>query len=352
MLEKPLSDLPAWVAYYSQAKLPILRHTMLELEALRENAENVNARTLSGIILRDPLMTLRVLAYIEEHRNRRQTTDITTIERALMMIGIDPFFRDFQNLELVEESLRAHPKALLGLLKVIGRARRAAHWAREWAIIRHDMDVDEITVATLLHDVAELLMWCFAPDLALKIVEKQSADKTLRSTTAQMDIYGIRLADLQLELAKAWRLPDLLKSLMDAGDAQNPRVKNVNLAIDMARHSAQGWDNAALPDDFKAISELLHISEDKLMRKLGLDTEQTKLAADRIHSAHAKPADELPHHPPLRIRHLADTSSFQPYSTVRSSLKPFYLTQVTPFAERQVAKTHAPDANSLQTNHF
>jgi len=271
MIDKPLSDLEAWLTFFGQAQIPVLRHTVQELERLRENAENVNGRIIAGIILHDPLMTLRVLQYIEGNRRKRQTTDITTIERALMMIGIEPFFRDFQELPLVEEQLKGHPKALLGLLKVINRARKASQWAREWAMIRHDLDVDEITVATLLHDVAEILMWCFAPNLALEVRDRQAADRTLRSSTAQAAGYQIQLQDLQTQLSRLWHLPELLLTLMDHAKAESPRVKNVVLAVDLARHSANGWDDAALPDDFQAIEELLHIGHESLLRKLGLD---------------------------------------------------------------------------------
>jgi HD-like signal output (HDOD) protein len=271
MVDSPYEDLQAWVAYFSQAKLPVLRHTVTELDRLRGNAEQVNGRVLSSIILQDPLMTLRVLAYIQQHRRQSQTADITTIERALMMIGVGPFFRDFDHLPLVEESLRPFPKALLGLLKVIARARRAAQWAREWALIRHDLDIDEITVATLLHDVAEILMWCFAPKLALQVREMQTQDRTLRSSAAQQLIYKVDLYSLQLALTNTWHLPELLATLMDRKNANHPRVRNVTLAVDLARHAANGWDDAALPDDYTAIEELLHISHESLMRKLGLD---------------------------------------------------------------------------------
>lgn len=270
MIDSPFPDISSWVLFYGEAELPVLRHTVKELDRLRETAEKVNGRVLSSVILQDPMMTLRVLAYIEEHRRKRQTTDITTIERALMMIGIDPFFQHFQNLPLVEEQLKTHPKALLGLLKVIGRARRATRWARDWAMMRHDLDVDEITVATLLHDIAEILMWCFAPDLALQVREMQSRDRTLRSASAQEQVFNVQLHELQLALIKAWHLPRLLSDLMDRANADHPRVRNVTLAVDLARHSANGWDDAALPDDFAAIGDLLRIQHEALMLRLGV----------------------------------------------------------------------------------
>jgi len=285
MIEHPLPDADAWVEFYTQADLPILRHTQNELEKLRENAESISGRVISSAVLKDPLMTLKVLAYLEKRRPKAQSTDITTIGRAIMMIGIDPFFSTFDNLPLVEEQLQDYPKAKLGLLKTVNRARKAAHWAREWGMMRHDLDIDEITVATLLHDIPEILMWCFAPSMPLKVLEIQARDRNLRTVSAQREVYGIALHDLQLGLVSAWRLPKLLATLItatppdegkpsvDTVSSDNPRVRNVSLAVDLARHSANGWDDPALPDDFKAIEDLLHINRETLMRKLGLEVE-------------------------------------------------------------------------------
>jgi HD-like signal output (HDOD) protein len=271
MIDKPLPDLDAWVSFFSQVDIPVLRHTEQQLVELRADANKTNARLISSVILHDPLMTLRVLAYIETKRSKNRNTDITTIERALMMIGMEPFFNDFQALPLLEEHMKPHPRALLGLLKVINRARKAMQWARDWAIYRRDLDVDEIVVATLLYDFAEILMWCFAPTLALRVAERQKADHTLRSVAIQEEIYGVPLYQIKLALAQAWHLPQLLITLMDHDNAEHPRVRNVKLAVDLARHSANGWDDAALPDDFKAIGELLHLSQEALMRRLGLE---------------------------------------------------------------------------------
>ncbi|MDP1651141.1 MAG: HDOD domain-containing protein [Rhodocyclaceae bacterium] len=264
-------DLEGWVAYFNQANIPVLRHTAQQLAVLRANANKCNARAISSVILHDPMMTLRVLAYIEAKRSASRQTDITTIERALMMIGMEPFFNDFQDLPLVEDHLKGHPRALLGLLKVIGRARKAMYWARDWALYRHDLDVDEINVATLLYDFTEILMWCFAPGLAVQVADRQKADRTLRSVAVQTELFGVPLYQIKLALAQSWRLPQLLVTLMDQEQAAHPRVRNVRLAVDLARHSANSWEDAALPDDFKAIEDLLRISHESLMHRLGLD---------------------------------------------------------------------------------
>ena len=273
MIDHPYDTPNGWALYFSSTELPVLRRTAVELQRMHENADLANARAIANAVMHDPLMTLRVLQYIERHRGQRQVTDITTIERALVMIGIGPFFRDFENLPSIEDQLKNHPKAMIGLLKVIARARKAAAWARDWAIMRHDLDTDEVTLAALLRYTSEMLMWCFAPTLALAAREMQETDHQLRSSDVQQQVYNTKLDELQMELAKQWHLPELLTTLMDPAKADHPRVRNVKLACDLARHSANGWNDAALPDDYKGICELLRLEQPALMKKLGLDIE-------------------------------------------------------------------------------
>jgi HD-like signal output (HDOD) protein len=268
MLQRPLPSLESWVNYLSQADIPVLKRTARELARLRENEENVTGRQLAGAILHDPLMTLRVLAYIEANRRKSQTADITTIDHAVMMIGITPFFAKFEDLPLVEDNLKDLPQALIGLLRVIARARQASLFARDWAVLRHDLDVEEVTVAALLHDTAEILLWCFAPTLMLSIRALQTENPGLRSAAAQQAVLGITATELQLALARAWRLPTLLQSLMDDNHAEHPRVRNVIDAVNLARHAANGWNDPAIPDDLAEIGKLLGISEASLLERL------------------------------------------------------------------------------------
>ncbi len=268
MLQSPLPSLDSWVNYLSQAEIPVLKRTARELARLRENEENVTGRQLAGVILQDPLMALRVLAYIEANRRKSQTADITTIDRAVMMIGVTPFFARFENLPTVEEGLKELPQALIGLLRVIARSRQASLFARDWAVLRHDLDVDEVTIGALLHDSAEVLLWCFAPSLMLNIRSRQADNPGLRSSAAQQAVLGIQLTDLQLALAKAWRLPELLQNLMDDNHAEHPRVRNVINAVNLARHAANGWNDPAIPDDLSEVCKLLNLSEESLMERL------------------------------------------------------------------------------------
>ena len=59
-----------------------------------------------------------------------------------------------------------------GLEQVLRRAHRAGRFAISFAMARNDTDAEVIREAALLHDFAELLLWCHAPTLALEIGPK------------------------------------------------------------------------------------------------------------------------------------------------------------------------------------
>lgn len=271
MIETPLPDTDAWVLFFNSNSLPVLRVTRNRIEEMRARLERVDARELARVILQDPIMTVRVLAYTQPIRGRALQHDITTIASAVMMSGIEPFFRRFSELLTIEEQLRgADPHALLGVLQIIRRAQRAADYAQDWAIWRHDVNMEEVRIAALLHDLSEILVWCSAPALGLSIRQRQVAQPGLRSLEAQHQVLGLGFQDIQRELCRIWQLPELLRHLIDDDNAAAPRVRNVALAVRLARHSQHGWDDPALPDDYRDIGELLNITPEAVRQQLGL----------------------------------------------------------------------------------
>ena len=263
-----------WVVRLGKCELPVLKHTSRDLAALRADDEKLSAHSIAHAIKHDPLMTLKLLRYLQSHKHRAQTTDVVQVEQALLMLGFEPFFNHVVPQPLIEDLLKGHTVALPPLLRMIHRAHRASEYAYDWAVYLHDLHFEEVRVAALLHNLAEILMWCFAPDAMLKVRDIQQHDKALRSHAVQEQVLGFSLMALQKALVSQWALPELLHTLADEHDGKHPRVRIVNLAINLARHSANGWDDAALPDDYKELGELLHLPTDQAMLMVVADADQ------------------------------------------------------------------------------
>jgi HD-like signal output (HDOD) protein len=257
-------DLAGWMRLFDVTQLPVLDNTAAALEALRANEDAVDAHLLAEAIHNDPLMTVKLLSHVANKRRGRDSSrlgsDTETVTEALVMLGITPFFTAFGPQPTVQDSLLREPLALEGFLRVLRRSRRAARFALGFAVHRMDHDASVIHEAALLRDIAELLLWLRAPALALELTKRLEADATLRSTTAQRQVLNVALDELAHALMLAWRLPALVVQITDEHAKQvTSSMRNVQLAIRVARHSANGWHNAALPDDYGDIGVLLSL---------------------------------------------------------------------------------------------
>ncbi len=266
---KPPATLAGWAALFEYPTLPVLAATAATLEELRTNEDAVDARWLAEVIASDPLMTIKLLAHVAHLRRGREGSETETVTEALVMLGIPPFFRAFPAQDSAEAVLADQPEALEGFQRVLRRSRRAARFAMSFAVHRMDHDAGVIHDAALLHDFAELLLWLRAPTLALQIEARKQADSTLRSVAVQRELLNIEVDELEHALMLKWRLPSLLVQITDEhASPVTAQMRNVQLAMRVARHSAGGWDNAALPDDVADVARLLNLLPDAAERLL------------------------------------------------------------------------------------
>lgn len=262
-------DIKTWIGFLSTAEIPVLKITAREIARLKEDEDKLGARAISSVVVNDPMMVFKVLSYSQKHKGKHQLQDLLHAEQAILMMGTSSFFINLPPKILVEDMLKSNLPALTHLLRLIKRAHRAAHFAADWATHLTDLHAEDVLTAALLHDLSEMLMWCFAPEQMNKIYAIQHADKTLRSVAVQQEVLGFKLQDLQKELVEAFQLPPLLSKLMQDSASGEQRVRNVTLAVNLARHSANGWDDAALPDDYSDIAAFLRMDIDRVKRLVG-----------------------------------------------------------------------------------
>lgn len=287
MSQAKKKSLAEWVSFLSTVEIPVLKQTARGLSELLKDEENLSARKMGHVIKNDPLMTAKLLRYLQLNKHNKQEHEVAEVEQVLMMLGLESALKKAPTKPLIEDILATdHRDALVSLLRVTHRAKIAAGYAFDWAVRLNDLHFEEIRIATLLHDIAEVLMWCFAPAEMLKIKALQKQNKALRSHMVQKHIFGFSLSELQSALVIRWSLPKLLITLMDDACANQTRVRNVSLAVNLARHAANGWDDAALPDDYKEIGKLLNLKDEEVMIIVKAEqpqqTKQRKNAATHV----------------------------------------------------------------------
>jgi HD-like signal output (HDOD) protein len=243
--------------------LPILKTTHDKIIEQQKNIDNLDLRDIALLIRHDPLLCLKLLRHQENSRSLQQTTDVTTIEKVLLMIGITGFFKAFSATQHLEDSFIKNHLALEACRQTCARAFLASQLADAMSKYRRDIDPNEIVTAALLHETAEILLWQSAPELMLEIKDALRNNALLRSKEAQVRSLGCTVNELQQQLSKQWHLPKILSHLTDEDYLDEARVKIVHLATAIARHTELTWNSEHNIHDLKQCAEFLSITQDE-----------------------------------------------------------------------------------------
>lgn len=240
---------PQWAAYLTAQQLPVMprsKRALLEFEA--EKGSDLSAGELVVLANGDPFLCLCLLRVAESRRVARLGHEASTPLAAVLQMGSTAF----------RELLIASPETdetVLGLVECETRSVMAGQLAMAWSSLRADAVPDEVSMAALLSEIGELLLWHFAKDLPQASLDAFASGKTRRTDAAQEAACGFKFRDLTLKCAEIWNLPRILIQLIRGQDTVRANLARVS--TDTARHLSAGPDNSALPDDLAAAKRLI-----------------------------------------------------------------------------------------------
>jgi len=266
MIKKYPNNIESWLALLSNLEVPILKYTHEQIIKHQQNISDIDLRDLSILIRHDPLLSLKLLKHQETKRSHSQTTDVTTIEKVLLMIGIKGFFSSFGGTRHIEDAMNRNDAAIDNCHKTCYRAYFASQIADSMGKYRRDLDPNEIVTAALLHETAEILLWQIAPELMSNIKEKLKENRNLRSKEIQNEILGCSIHELQQRLCSLWSLPKILTHLANEDYDDEPRVRLVKLATSIARHTEWSVYSDLYFEDLAKTAEFLKIDTEDVHR--------------------------------------------------------------------------------------
>jgi len=155
-----------------------------------------------------------------------------------MLLGIDRAKRLPLGHPQLESTLNGY--AQKGYIRAACRAFHAAFQAWDWAHINNDHAPEEIMLAALLHDVAEMALWVTAPEKMHQFRKLMLKDR-IPTDEAQYIAFGESLEHFSREIAARWQLPELVNDALRPENANNPRIRGVMLAVQLARTTERGW---------------------------------------------------------------------------------------------------------------
>lgn len=230
----------AWLQLATDKPLPQMRRTYQALRHLARYNDPDLAKIIE-IIRQDCGFTVQLLRRLSELKTERQISEVSTLERAVVMLGSGRTLALTDELPVVENQLDGDH--LAGYMRVAARSFHAARQALDWARIRGDGVPEELGLAAFLHDMAELVLWRFGKDEMPRLEQAARIDSFDEAgpDRLEIEILGFGLQALGRELAKRWQLPSLVHNCMIPISALEPRKLGPIFAAKLARTVQQGW---------------------------------------------------------------------------------------------------------------
>lgn len=254
-----------WLEKMTTDVFPILRHSRDELSAMELDIDNITDGAIARQIYHDPLLMTNVLRKVANIPRRELAGEVTTIDRAVMMLGMQPFFRWVKTLPVLEERLKDKVPILQRLQVVLACNYHAAHQAWQWSMLRKDINADEVFVAALLHNRLIWAGWLLMPGEML-LIEQFMRREQMDFATAFFRHTDYRFDEVMIELAKKWRLPGLYVDFHLGHNAV--RAQGVTLAQTLSELTQRGWWQPAVEKQLAQIAEWLHQPADDITAKI------------------------------------------------------------------------------------
>ena len=264
-ITQPLANAAAWVRECPIDSVPVLARTTYEIEDWLEFAEQLDLHTLAGTVEEDPLMTLKLHAFLGRRLDREVDSEPDTVVGALLMLGTRNFFRQFAEMVSVDALLQDHPAALEALQEALERSRRALRFAAGLAGQRGDLDAVVLREAASLHAFADMLLWARAPALMQRL---RAAGTAEGDENAEREALGATRAELRLELMKSWRIPAKLVNLVNGLQGLDSlQARIVQLSV-KAASQGEDWDHPLMWEVAREVADMFQMGLQPAMNLL------------------------------------------------------------------------------------
>ncbi len=266
-------SLTLWLKKIGDKDMPAFRKTASEVSAAASNP-GAGAEVLGKLILQDPALTARVLKVCNSAFYNSSGKSITTISRAVLILGVDTVRSLCVSLALVEVLLIG--KRQDRVLADLGRSLHAAMQARAMAIAIKEPQAEEVFIAALLYRVGYMVFWCFSEEegVALDAMLRPGQDDSL----AEKAVLGFSLAQLTQALVDDWKLSPILFDIF-RGRRHGGPAECVLKGWEFAKLVEMGWSDPAVRDYVGKMATRLKIDPVTVGVNLAKVAREAKIAA-------------------------------------------------------------------------
>jgi len=261
-MSKPLDF---WVQQLNIESLPILRRSRQVLTDLARDIDTITPDQIAAQVYHDPFLVSNLLRRVTKVPRRGLSGEVTTVDHAVMMLGMTPFFNWTKSLPVLEDVMRAHPPHLLSASRAMSRIYHAAYQSWEWAAQRKDINADEVFAETLLSNCLAWAGWLKLPE-EMQQVERLMRRQQLDFAAAFAKHSDYSLDDVQTALAKAWKLPEFFTEFSHGRNTV--RAEGVKLALLLSEAAEYGWWQPRVMELIEEVSGWLHLPVEQVTARI------------------------------------------------------------------------------------
>ncbi|WP_312846288.1 HDOD domain-containing protein [Marinobacter arenosus] len=253
----------AWVTYLSKVELPVLANTLRRINELTDS-RNSTVNELANVILNDAQLTSQVLRLSNTVFYNQTRTQVSTVSRAITLIGFDAVKSMAISSLIVDSLLQRNDRP--HLLRCLARAIHAAVQARCLMPKRNETALEEVFIGALLMNIGELAFWSCETEQATELEQRLRLEEP--PVEAQKAVLHTTFTEITRGLVDAWSLGPFIKDVVAPGQPNSPNASLVRHSVEMARLSELGWRGTEM---------------DKLLEQLGKDIDENPATVrDRI----------------------------------------------------------------------
>jgi HD-like signal output (HDOD) protein len=322
------SSLREWIESLDNRDLPVLDNTIQGLCSTTAD-HDASASDLARVVLGDASLTSDVIRTANSAYYNPGGQTISTVSRGVVLLGFETVRSIGLSLAVIDTLVRGATRERVH--RVFAESIHAAIQARLIAEHTGDPSPEEVFIASLLFRVGELAFWCFADNDTAHALEAALQAGEGSELAIQRETIGFSLRELSRELAREWRLGELLSDALAPGRSRNPRSGAARSAHRVVEHLAASQRAEAIAElrdaahcGDEAAEELLRKADEalpELANALGVQLERHSGAEAASATPREEPAAVREPAPMLQLRVLREMSA-----TVRESsdLQPLF----------------------------
>lgn len=310
----------AWIERISVQEMPALCATVRMLEKMATD-DNMSLADLGKSLLHDHGLTSRILRIANSVAYNRGNTPVTTVSRAVVLLGFKTLKQICITAKLVDSLLKSHDisqNVYERLLRQMAQSFYAAMLTK-MILAEHDENTrEEAYIAALLHNLGESAFWSLGGPITEELDEKLRKAKDNNENEIIRETLGTNFRKISIGLANSWNMGSLLQQSLQDAERRSPALQAI---IEANKFSA------LLQNPKTTLSQVETYTEN-MAKAMKVEPQQIR----------------------DRIRLCGEETIKQAYNYGALTLSPYLDVYLTPFQRKMSPIANAPDdAEQLKT---